>query len=594
MVRVSRTMHLMQNHPRPVYRPMAALMRRKRLPRRAALVPRLLMIWRQRPDLQASFDLDRTAGREGLFIWYLFHAYRELGLRGDADSLAMAPLLNTPIARLPQHTYLPVTWLMWEMRKRSDIAFPPRKTPEGQAQLLAWYFTKGLTDFYLDEFLTQQQADALLSKREETGNASRLHHLIWENDPQLRAAYGSAEDPAFLLWCRTSGARDYPILAHKWIDIGIPPRNRVMPRPWGVNLIGHALSRSGLSEDIRMAALSLTSADIPFSIYNVAPGAHMEEDDSQLRDAYSKELPYSVNLFCMTGMTTVTSVINDRALGDGSRRYIGMWPWELEEWPPFWSHAYQTVDEIWATSHYSYAAYARSSPIPVRHVPMAVSVSDGEGKTRTDFGLPNDRFLFLHAFDGLSSFARKNPLGCIQAFQHAFPNADAKVGLVLKGLRVANDAAWAEIERIAAADQRIYLITASLSRPSLLDLYRAADAFISLHRSEGFGRNIAEMMMLKKPVIVSAHSGNMDFTNFDNAALVPVGLRSLKDGDYPFGRGQRWAEPDLRRAAQSMVRMVEDADWRETLGRTAHSHITAHYSPHIVGAAWKALLAETP
>ncbi len=574
----------------PVYSFMAGLARRKRLPRHAALVPRLLMIWRQRPDLQAAFNLDRTSGREELFIWYLFHGYRELGLRGDSDSLAMATLLNTPIAGLPQHAYLPLTWLMWEMRKRTDMAFSPRKTRHGQEQLLAWYFTRGLTDFYLDEFLTQDQADALLSKEGQTRIASRLHHLIWQNDCKLSATYESAEDPAFLLWCSTTGVRQYPILAHKLIGIGAAPRNRVVARPWGVNLIGHALSRSGLSEDIRMAAQSLASADIPFSIYNVTPGAHMEEEDDQSQNAYSKELPYSINLFCMTGMTTVTSVLNDRALGDGSRRYIGMWPWELEEWPPFWAHAYRTVDEIWATSHYSYAAYARSSPIPVRHVPMAVAVSGSDRRTRADFGLPHDRFLFLHAFDGLSSFARKNPLGCIRAFHSAFPHADAKVGLVLKGLRVANNAAWAEIERIAAADDRIHLITTSLPRSSLLDLYRATDAFVSLHRSEGFGRNIAEMMLLKKPVIVSAHSGNMDFTDFENAALVPVALKSLESGDYPFGEGQRWAEPDIEHAAQSMLRMVEDADWREALSNAAQSRIMAHYSPAVVGAAWKSLL----
>ena len=68
---------------------------------------------------------------------------------------------------------------------------------------------------------------------------------------------------------------------------------------------------------------------------------------------------------------------------------------------------------------------------------------------------------------------------------------------------------------------------------------------MSLHRSEGFGRNIAESMMLRKPVIVTGHSGNMDFTTPGTAALVDHRLTLVKKGEYPFGDGMPWAEPDI-------------------------------------------------
>jgi hypothetical protein len=85
----------------------------------------------------------------------------------------------------------------------------------------------------------------------------------------------------------------------------------------------------------------------------------------------------------------------------------------------------------------------------------------------------------------------------------------------------------------------------SLPRVRLLDLYRACDCFVSLHRAEGFRRSIAECMALGAwrlalggPVIVTAHSGNMDFTRSNTTALVPVSLRKVLPGEYLFSAGQ--------------------------------------------------------
>jgi hypothetical protein len=36
-------------------------------------------------------------------------------------------------------------------------------------------------------------------------------------------------------------------------------------------------------------------------------------------------------------------------------------------------HAYDLVDEVWASSRFTYEAFVKSSPKPVRHMPMAVA-----------------------------------------------------------------------------------------------------------------------------------------------------------------------------------------------------------------------------
>jgi len=241
------------------------------------------------------------------------------------------------------------------------------------------------------------------------------------------------------------------------------------------------------------------------------------------------------------------------------------------------------MDELWASSSFTAAAYRRSTQVPVQQVPMAVDVDSTERLGRPAFGLPQDRFLFGFSFDGHSSFSRKNPEATVKAFRLAFPEGNEPVSLVLKGLRVIDHQAWRRLESIAAQDPRIVLLSRSMPRGVLLDLYRAIDCFVSLHRSEGFGRNIAECMLLGKPVIVTNYSGNVDFTHGATAALVNTNLQRIGDGEYPFGAGQSWADPNIAQAAQHGRQMFLHKEWRDRIARAGQQFIRTHYSPVAVG-----------
>ena len=221
---------------------------------------------------------------------------------------------------------------------------------------------------------------------------------------------------------------------------------------------------------------------------------------------------------------------------------------------------------------------------------MAVNWTDTANQTRSDLGLPDGRFLFISAYDALSYNARKNPEASLTAFRQAFPEGDEAVGLVIKSIRATDSDAWRALEQLAAADPRIILVDRSLEHSELLDMYRACDAFVSLHRAEGFGRNIAECMALGIPVVTTAHSGNMDFTQSDTAALVSAALRRLGPDEYHFGEGQIWAEPDIAIAALQMRRLVTDAEWREKIARAGKMKIASLYSPEIVGLRWRTIL----
>jgi glycosyltransferase involved in cell wall biosynthesis len=558
------------------------------LPAGTVIPPRALLIWRERPDLRAAFDLTRVGGREHLVWWYLRHGFAEFGLHLKAEDGGLLAL-NEPVPGLPVHDALPITWLMRGLADQAGIDGAALRTSAGQRRLLAWYFTRGLTRGNLTDFLSVEQARTLLADDPQQPGAALISRLVWDADPALADRFGDAEEPAFAAYLREQGARIWPILRHELIGLA-PPASRqpASDKPFGVNLFGHARGRSGISEDLRMAALVLEEAAIPFIVRDVPTGLPEEE---ALPGTVGDGLPYTINLFAMAPPTTlaaITALGGADAIGDYCN--IGFWPWELPELPAIWRHAYDQVDEVWASSRFTHAAFCRSSPVPVRHVPFAVTAEESAGHGRGHFGLPAGVFLFGFAFDGLSGFARKAPLGAIRAFRQAFAADDRSVGLVIKGLRVTDDPAWQQVLEAIGEDPRIHLVTRSLERRSLLDLWRALDCFVSLHRSEGFGRNIAECMLLGRPVLATAHSGNMDFTQADTAALVPCTLRPVEAGEYPFGTGQMWAEPDIVAAAALMQRMVRDADWRDGIAAAGRAAVMDQHLPAALTRPWREAL----
>jgi glycosyltransferase involved in cell wall biosynthesis len=127
------------------------------------------------------------------------------------------------------------------------------------------------------------------------------------------------------------------------------------------------------------------------------------------------------------------------------------------------------------------------------------------------------------------------------------------------------------------------LIEQTLSKPDLMALYKLCDCFVSLHRAEGFGRCIAEAMLLGKPVITTGFSGNLAFTSQENALLVNCEPRPLAENDYPYGQGQMWVEPDIAHAATQMRRIVDDPGLAKTLGDAGQNTIKTCHSAKIIG-----------
>lgn len=570
------------------------------------LPQRSIEIYRMRPDLQQAFDLSTSKGRAGLYWWYYLHGFSEMWLDFSPQEDLKGPV-NEPVPYLPSRCVIQVTWLMREFWLHGDVSgkvdgrkpwvsairriYPRMREPVSSIQqwrLISWYFCRSVSDNNLEGLVTQEQASALLHRASDKDAVPLILYMVHAFAVDLHDCYPSAADSEWLRWCAGDGQRRFPILAHPLIrdrlfgDMGAPEVQVAEASPFGVNLIGHAGTRSGVGEDLRMAAKALEAAKVPFVVRKVEPSTGVGSEGDELDAWLTDHSPFSINMFCMAGMETVTMLSKRRDLLHGKFN-IGFWPWELSEWPQLWSHGPELMDELWASTSFTASAYRRSTSVPVRQVPMAVDVDATEGLSRADFGQSDNRFLFAFSFDAHSSFSRKNPEGVLKAFRMAFPNGDEPVSLILKGLRTSDHPRWCRLESLALDDPRVSFITESMSRGRLLDLYRAIDCFVSLHRSEGFGRNIAECMLLGKAVIATRYSGNVDFTSDATAAMVGASLKPIGDGEYAFGAGQFWADPDLEEAAAHMRRVSSDESWRRKIAGSGRAFIESHYSPAAVG-----------
>ena len=349
--------------------------------------------------------------------------------------------------------------------------------------------------------------------------------------------------------------------AHAVPAISVPSNHKnKADKPFGVNLYGFAYGELGIGEDLRMAVACCEAANIPYHVVNVDAG-NTSQADQYLKGKVgdTKGLPpYSTNIFCLPAFDTVSRVFMQKgAVVFNGYVNVGWWQWELAVFPKAWKpHVFNIVDEIWASSKFLEKMYKQATHKPVKLVPLAVSVERFKPYSRLHFGLKKNKFIFLYIFDFNSSVARKNPMATVLAFKHAFDINDKSVCLVIKTMNSSpNSNEWLDFVSECKKDNRIKIITDTLNRSEVLGLINACDVYISLHRSEGFGRTIAEAILLDKKIITTNYSGNKDYMVENNDALVKYTEKKVVDNEYHWidaSDNALWADADIFDASAKM------------------------------------------
>lgn len=391
---------------------------------------------------------------------------------------------------------------------------------------------------------------------------------VWRGRADLRAAYpdpGGADRSEFRHWCRTWGVADGELAA--WAVPGEPDPVPPPTTEFGVNLVGHLTAELGVGELGRALQEAIAHSGVP--VRSVVEDRLVVNRTGIGAPGTIGAPRFGVSVFCVNADLTPLALAMHPDAAQGRYR-IGVWSWELEEFPESLHGAFDHVDEIWANSEFCRRAIAAHTDKPVHTLPVPVHDPGEPVVPQRD---PADPVRFLFAFDYNSVAARKNPSGLVEAFRRAFGDR-GDVELVIKAIN--GDQHFAAAERLrarVAGDDRITLVERYLSVAELDELYRRADCYVSLHRSEGFGFTLAEAMARGLPVIATDYSGNTEFTDPDGGW--PIGWTRVPVGPdaAPYAPDSTWAEPDLDAAAEAMRAVADDPESARKRGRVAREHV---------------------
>ena len=299
----------------------------------------------------------------------------------------------------------------------------------------------------------------------------------------------------------------------------------------GVNLIGYIRSEHGLGEACRLTADALNDSGIEWSAFDWEINNPSRQNDDTWSKKIKASINYNISIFNINAdQMNVAKQYLPSAAWDGYR--IGIWYWELTEFPEQWRDAFNLVDEIWAPTRYIQETLKKKSTVPIYYMPPGIRRDEPKVEYNRDyFGLPKETFLFLNFYDAYSYTSRKNPTAAVTAFQMAFEPDDMSVGLVLKINNIDEESdEYKAVRNVVAGYRNIYIIAKTMTRDEINGLTNVCDASVSLHRAEGLGLLCEESMYYGKPVIATNWSGNTDFMKADNSCLVDYTLIPI--GEY--------------------------------------------------------------
>lgn len=435
---------------------------------------------------------------------------------------------------------------------------------------------------------------------------TRYLEALYLSRPDLRKAYPGVRAgrvAGYLKWVKQFGVAKGSVPQER-LDAGRrlaadPDRALLSRRPepakdsaprHGVEVAGYFTADLGLGESGRQFVTSLELSGLPVSTTTYSRTL------SRLGAPWQDRSPSpgsrnDTALICVNAdQLSLFSKDAGPAYLEGRYR-IGLWFWELDDFPKRMQKSAGLLDEIWVCSEFNRAAIAAHTDVPVVVVPHpahAPSFSD----VTVDEAPVDDLYTYLFVFDYLSVFDRKNPAGLVEAYLRAHPEpGDAR--LVIKTINGSKQQQDRERLRYAVAGRPdIVLIDRYLSRPELDYLMHRADCYVSLHRSEGFGQTLAEMMAIGKPVIATGYSGNLEFTRPENAYLVPYTKVGVPVGADPYPTTAQWADPDLDEAARLMRHVREHPEEAKERGRLAAHTIAEEFSNESLARVARARLDE--
>lgn len=355
--------------------------------------------------------------------------------------------------------------------------------------------------------------------------------------------------------------------------------------PFGFNVIGYLSKDFGLGFAARNTVNLLLRNNFPVSITDVpVPGYTGQSStiDKTLLARPENPFPYLFTIFHVNPHQ-VSQLKNLYAPFSSNHINLLVPFWELEQVPVSWIELCSYIDLFLAPSHFiekglqslftekKILYYQQSYQLPLDVIP-----------DRARFGIPAETTVFFQSFDIASDIVRKNPIATINAFCTAFQKSQQT--LLILNVNMSNRQetfvnALTKLKRAVSVLPNVKVYDETKSYRDVLSLCACCDVLVSLHCAEGLGLSLIEAMLMRKAVVATAYSGNMDFVNADNSCLVPFrmipavspfnpGISRTALGFDPF-----WADPDIDLAAKWMRRLHDDVLFRNSMKETAKKSI---------------------
>ena len=274
-----------------------------------------------------------------------------------------------------------------------------------------------------------------------------------------------------------------------------------------MNVASHLRGELGLGEAARLVVSALDAAGIPALPVDIGSASSFRAEHPFVA-AEPGPLPFPVTIVCANPDSLwMLARRSGPELFEG-RHTIGMWWWEALGGAPIeWIGPASLVDEVWCGSEFVAAAVAGLTAGKPSRMTLPVSVAPTGPPDRARFGLP-DGFLFLFVYDHNSTLRRKNPNAVIEAFP-GFParqrgQARAQVDRRRHAARLARRRGGRR-----GRPPRHWRSTAGSTPPSATRSQPAATATCRCTVG-GLRADVAEAMLLGKPVIATRYSGNLD------------------------------------------------------------------------------------
>lgn len=353
----------------------------------------------------------------------------------------------------------------------------------------------------------------------------------------------------------------------------------------GVNFFGPYEARDSIGRAASLNIACLDAGGVLHDVYKLSrPGPKEVVNYGTIDDEMLSGLSYRINLFHFNARRVP---LYFSRLGEDSLKgfyNIGFWVHEMQTIPNQWARQLEFFDEIWTPSAMCQNAVAMSSNIPVVCIPHPIETKAASGRVSSVIkGKKYGCFNFLSVFDVFSDAERKNPLFVVRAFLNAHAG-NPDVRLILKVRNLEHDESLGNLMRqICSRNQNVMLIDGFVERSALDRLYDEADAYVSMHRAEGFGLTISDAMSRGIPVITTGYSGNMDFCNASDTRVVAYTLREVGHERPRYRRDDIWAEPDMEDATEAFVDLVERHEFWAKKAEKARARISREFSVDRIG-----------